>query len=63
MYGVYIRMSAKGEKSEKKSSVTMTPTELSLVYWEEWALTMEEHFHALELFLRNPRGLPMGHHR
>jgi hypothetical protein len=56
-------MSAKGEKSEKKSSVTMTPTELSLVYWEEWALTMEEHFHALELFLRNPRGLPMGHHR
>ena len=41
----------------------MTAEELSLVHWEEWALSMEEHYHALELFLRNPNGLPMGHHR
>lgn len=56
-------MSAPNERSEKSGSVTMSEHELSLVHWEEWALAMEEHFHALELFLRDPKGLPMGHHR
>ena len=50
------------DKKENKN-VVMTAEELSLVHWEEWALSMEEHYHALELFLRNPNGLPMGHHR
>jgi len=43
--------------------VEMTEHEVSLVKWEEFALSVEEHFHALELWQRNPSGLPMGHHR
>lgn len=44
-------------------TVTLTEEETHIVEWEEWALTIEEHFHALELYLRRPTGLPMGHHR
>lgn len=43
--------------------VELTEHEISLVKWEEFALSVEEHFHALELWQRNPNGLPMGHHR
>lgn len=46
-----------------KKNVDLTPHELNLVHWEEWALSVEEHFHALELWQRRPNGLPMGHHR
>lgn len=35
--------------------------EVRLIQWEEWALSMEEHFHAVELHKRSPNGLPMGH--
>jgi hypothetical protein len=50
------------------STVTDTKTDLTerevlLVKWEEWALSTEEHYHALELWRRNPNGVPMGHHR
>ena len=38
-----------------------TADEIRLIQWEEWALSMEEHFHATEMFERNPNGLPMGH--
>ena len=62
-FRLYHMSSSNTKTSEQKSSVTMTEEELSLVHWEEWALSMEEHFHALELFLRNPNGYPMGHHR
>jgi hypothetical protein len=48
-------------KSEKKTE--LTEKEMQLVKWEEWALSAEEHYHALELWQRNPNGLPMGHHR
>jgi len=41
----------------------MSEYEVRLIQWEEWALTLEEHFHAQELYARNPGGLPMGHHR
>jgi len=34
---------------------------MDVVRWEEWALAIEEHYHALELWQRNPSGLPMGH--
>ena len=49
--------------SEKQESnqVGMTEEELSLVHWEEWALSIEEHFHALELYMQRPNGPPMGH--
>jgi len=39
----------------------MTAEDIRLVQWEEWALSLEEHFHAQELFARNPSGNPMGH--
>jgi hypothetical protein len=32
-----------------------------LVQWEEFALCLEEHFHAQELHKRNPTGKPLGH--
>ncbi len=32
-----------------------------LVQWEEFALCLEEHFHAQELHKRNPNGKPLGH--
>ena len=44
-----------------ENSVELDALELDLVHWEEFALAMEEHFHALELYQRNPTGLPMGH--
>jgi len=39
----------------------LSEREHRLIRWEEWALSIEEHYHALELFKRNPTGLPMGH--
>ena len=39
----------------------MTVEEIRLIQWEEWALSIEEHYHAIELFKRNPNGNPMGH--
>ena len=35
--------------------------DVMLVKWEEFALCLEEHFHALEMFKRKPNGKPMGH--
>lgn len=32
-----------------------------LIQWEEWALSIEEHYHSVDLFNRNPGGQPMGH--
>jgi hypothetical protein len=39
----------------------MTSQEIMLIQWEEWALSIEEHYHAVDLFNRNPGGHPMGH--
>lgn len=49
--------------SDKASAETgkMTPQEIQLIQWEEWALSIEEHYHAVDLFNRNPGGQPMGH--
>lgn len=47
--------------TQEQQTVTLTGNEVKLVHWEEWALAMEEHFHAVDLFLRNPDGPPMGH--
>lgn len=44
-----------------ENRVELDEKELDLVHWEEFALAMEEHFHAVELHQRNPTGLPMGH--
>ena len=47
------------DETEQKSN--FTEEEIRLIQWEEWALSMEEHFHATEMYNRNPNGLPMGH--
>lgn len=49
--------------STSDNKTDLTEREVLLVKWEEWALSTEEHYHALELWQRNPNGLPMGHHR
>lgn len=57
------------ERVQTESAIVQTETnlgefsakEIRLIQWEEWALSMEEHFHATEMFERNPTGLPMGH--
>lgn len=46
---------------EEVQANKMTTEDIRLVQWEEWALSLEEHFHAQELFARNPNGNPMGH--
>ena len=40
---------------------TKTVIDTVLVHWEEFALCVEEHFHAQEMFKRNPLSKPMGH--
>jgi hypothetical protein len=47
--------------SSKNQEVELSMEELALVRWEELALSLEEHYHALDLFLKRPDGLPMGH--
>ena len=47
--------------SNEPNSNEFTKEEVRLIQWEEWALSMEEHFHATDMFERNPNGLPMGH--
>jgi len=43
------------------SSSSLSEGDLSLIRWEELALALEEHYHALELYERQPNGMPMGH--
>ena len=33
----------------------------NLIRWEEWALSAEEHLHALNKWRANPKGRPLGH--
>jgi|TARA_B110000908_G_C10256769_1_gene456115 hypothetical protein len=32
-----------------------------LIKWEEFALSLEEHFHAQALYTKNPNSKPLGH--
>lgn len=41
--------------------VQLDEHDIKLVQWEEWALSTEEHFHAVDLHARMPNGTPMGH--
>ena len=51
------------ETSNKTSTpqIKLDEKQMDLVRWEEFALTMEEHYHAIELWQRRPEGLPLGH--
>lgn len=53
--------SSNNKVDSKSESTDLTEKEVLLVKWEEWALSTEEHFHALELWQRRPNSLPMGH--
>ena len=46
------------EETETKGAEQADPI---LIKWEEWALSAEEHYHALQKYRDNPRGRPMGH--
>ena len=46
------------EEEETKGAEQADPI---LIKWEEWALSAEEHYHALQKYRDNPRGRPMGH--
>ena len=48
---------------ENNQEVELSPKELALVRWEELALSLEEHYHAIDLWNKRPGGLPMGHNR
>ena len=37
------------------------PIDPIAIKWEEWALSAEEHYHALTRFREDPKGRPMGH--
>ena len=43
--------------SDSEETNVINPT---LIKWEEWSLSAEEHMHALEKFRANPKR-PMGH--
>jgi len=47
--------------SSEVETEQMSLEDTMLVQWEEWALSIEEHYHSVDLFNRNPGGQPMGH--
>ena len=48
-------------ETEKEDEEEETLTDPNLIRWEEWALSAEEHLHALQKFRANPKGKPLGH--
>lgn len=54
-------MSTNKTEAPHQEVASMSPEEIHLIQWEEWALSIEEHYHAQELYKRNPNGHPMGH--
>ena len=49
--------------SSEEDEATKNPGQADpmLIKWEEWALSAEEHYHALQKYRDNPKGRPMGH--
>tara|TARA_B110000093_G_C12726085_1_gene308305 strand:+ start:421 stop:588 length:168 start_codon:yes stop_codon:yes gene_type:complete len=54
-------MSGQQEQDTAPKNNEFTKKEVRLIQWEEWALSMEEHFHASEMHASDPNGKPMGH--
>ena len=48
-------------KMSEQKKEEFTKEEVRLIQWEEWALSMEEHFHASEMHAKDPNGKPLGH--
>jgi len=55
------KISSPAQPSRSDQQVQLDEHEIKLVQWEEWALSTEEHFHAVDLHARLPNGAPMGH--
>lgn len=49
------------ENSKTSSESINTTIDTNLIQWEEFALSLEEHFHAQEMYKRNPNGKALGH--
>jgi len=47
--------------SKNSSESIDTTIDTNLIQWEEFALSLEEHFHAQEMYKRNPNGKALGH--
>tara|TARA_B110000503_G_C6856495_1_gene293042 strand:+ start:303 stop:554 length:252 start_codon:yes stop_codon:yes gene_type:complete len=47
------------KKTEAKTETN--PVNIQLIHFEEFALSLEEHFHAQLLFANNPSKKPLGH--
>ena len=45
----------------KENPGSIPVQEKKKIQWEEFAISLEEHFHANDLFQRNPNGKPLGH--
>mgnify|MGYP001368680325 CR=1 FL=1 len=58
---IEIKMSTVETKVVVTKKEEMSNEDVHLIQWEELALSIEEHYHAQELFSRQPNGVPMGH--
>lgn len=47
--------STKKENKQTNTKQEEEETDSILICWEEWALSMEEHFNALDKFRNNPK--------
>ena len=50
-----------GETAADKNNENVQETDPNLVLWECFSLSAEEHTHAMQLFLKNKTGKPLGH--
>jgi len=57
----YDKMSGQQEQDTAPKNNEWSKEDIRLIQWEEWALSMEEHFHASEMHAHDPAGKPMGH--
>jgi hypothetical protein len=56
-------METKNENNKlvKKEEEGNNGVNVRLIRFEEFALSLEEHFHAQQLFAKNPNQKPLGH--
>jgi hypothetical protein len=51
----------KDNQNTKKVDLSPTKINVRLIRFEEFALSLEEHFHANYLHTQNPNSKPLGH--
>jgi|TARA_B110000483_G_C17718464_1_gene359964 hypothetical protein len=50
-----------GNENEVSKTDIKTEINVKLIRFEEFALSLEEHFHASSLYAQNPNSKPLGH--